>query len=119
MLMLKKLPLASSIAVLALLGAAPVLADPGWDHRSLASHHDTVDRAEVPLAPGEKRVGRIIIGTPAPAPDAAVPGTLPTATQRQWVQRNSFGDANAGSGPLKAPRIQANRYDHTPGGRSH
>jgi hypothetical protein len=96
--MLKLLSLVLSIAAVLLLRAGAASGDPaqGWDHRSLASHHDAVDRQEVPLAPGEKRVGRIIIGAPT-ASDAAVPDSLDTATQRQWVQRGSFNDGTPGA----------------------
>jgi hypothetical protein len=112
--MLKLLPLAPSLTLLGMLLAAPALADTGWDHRSMQSHHQATDRSEPQLAPGEKRVGRILIGAPATTSSAAVPETLETATQRQWIQRNSFGGGSP-SPAFNAPRVRAGRYDGTPG----
>ena len=112
--MLKLLPLACSLTLLGTLVAAPALADSGWDHRSMQSHHRTTDRPERELAPGEKRVGRILIGAPATTTSAAVPETLDSATQRQWIQRGSFSDGNPGP-VFDAPRVRAGRYDGTPG----
>ena len=111
--MLKLLPLAPSLTLLGMLLAAPALADAGWDHRSMQSHHQATDRSEPQLAPGEKRVGRILIGAPATT-SAAVPETLETATQRQWIQRGSFTDGNP-TPAFNAPRVRAGRYDGTPG----
>jgi hypothetical protein len=109
----KTLPLSLSLAFLSAVAAGPALADSGWDHRAMQSHHEDSDRTELELAPGERRVGRIVIGTPATSPAAAVPETLPVTTQRQWVQ-----------GPLSAPpvsapwssrSISAGRHNGTPG----
>jgi hypothetical protein len=79
----------------------------------MQSHHDAVDRAERPLAPGEKRIGRIEIGTVSDSTHR-VPESLPATTQRQWIQRSSFSGgtptSNGGS-----PRIQAGRHAGTPG----
>jgi hypothetical protein len=111
--MLKKLPLASPVLLLAAL-AAPALAGPGWDHRTMQSHHTAVDRVEPRLAPGEKRVGRIVIGSAAEGPSAQVPQTLDAATQRQWIQRGSFSDPTPNRA-FNAPRVRAGRYDGTPG----
>ena len=112
--MLKLLPLAPSLTLLGILVAAPALADAGWDHRSMQSHHQATDRAEPQLAPGEKRVGRILIAAPATTSSATVPETLGTATQRQWIQRSSFNDASPAPA-FNAPRVQARRHDGTPG----
>lgn len=112
--MLKLLPLAPSLTLLGVLVAAPALAESGWDHRSMQSHHQATDRAEPQLAPGEKRVGRILIGAPATTSRTGVPETLPTATQRQWIQRGSFTDANPRPA-FNAPRVRASRHDGTPG----
>jgi hypothetical protein len=109
--MLKKLPL--TLPLLALTLAAPALAE-SWDHRAMQSHHTAVDRVEPRLAPGEKRVGRIVIGSAAESPSAQVPQTLGTATQRQWIQRGSFTDPNPNRA-FNAPRVRAGRYDGTPG----
>jgi hypothetical protein len=110
--MLKKLPLTLPLLALAL--AAPASADSGWDHRAMQSHHSAVDRAEPRLAPGEKRVGRIVIGSAAPSPSVQVPETLGVATQRQWIQRGSFSGPNP-SPAFSAPRVRAGRYEGTPG----
>jgi hypothetical protein len=112
--MLKLLPLATSLTLLATFAAPPARADSGWDHRSMQSHHQATDRAEPQLAPGEKRVGRILIGAPATTPSAGVPETLPAATQRQWIQRGSFTEATP-TPAFNAPRVRAGRYDGTPG----
>jgi hypothetical protein len=104
----------TSLALLGALGAAPALAEAGWDHRALRSHHQAADRREPTLAPGEKRVGRILIGAPAGTSRAATPETLETATQRQWIQRGSF--EGGGGGPaFNPPRVRAIRRDGTPG----
>jgi hypothetical protein len=110
----KTLPLLTSLTLLGALAAAPALADAGWDHRAMQSHHQAADRVEPRLAPGEKRVGRILIGAPAATPNAAVPETLESATQRQWHQRSSFSDGGSGT-KFNAPRVRAGRYDGTPG----
>jgi len=112
--MLKLLPLATSLTLLGTLATAPALADSGWDHRSMQSHHQATDRAEPQLAPGEKRVGRILIGAPATMSSAAVPETLDSATQRQWIQRSTFTDGGQ-TQTFNAPRVRAGRYDGTPG----
>jgi hypothetical protein len=112
--MLKLLPLAPSLTLLGILVAAPALADPSWDHRSMQSHHQATDRAEPQLAPGEKRVGRILIGTASATSRSSVPETLETATQRQWIQRGSFTDGTRAP-TFNAPRVRAGRYDGTPG----
>jgi hypothetical protein len=109
--MLKPLPLPASLVLLGALAAAPAFADPGWDHRTLQSHHQAADRAEPELAPGERRVGRIVIG--APAESSAVPEQLRTTTQRQWTQGPLTG------GPAQkawsSRKISAGRYEGTPG----
>jgi len=112
--MLKTLPLAPTLTLLGVLVAAPAFAETGWDHRSMQSHYQAEDRTERPLAPGEKRVGRIVIGAPATTSRVAVPETLETATQRQWIQRGSFSDGSRGPA-FAAPRIQAGRHDGTHG----
>jgi hypothetical protein len=112
--MLKLLPLTPALALLGALAAAPALADSGWDHRGMQSHHRATDRQEPELAPGDKRVGRILIGAPATSPSAAVPETLDNHTQRQWVQRPSFSGP-APSLDFNAPRVRAGRHDNTPG----
>jgi len=109
----KLLPLATSLALLGALGATAARADEAWDHRAMQSHHQDVDRAERPLAPGERRIGRITIGAISASP-TSVPETIPSATQRQWVQRGSFGDSTP-SPAFNAPRVQAARHDNTPG----
>ncbi len=111
--MLKTLPLAPSFLLAGLLVAAPVLAAEAWDHRAMQSHHQAVDRVERPLAPGEKRIGRVEIGAVAPS-SAQVPETLPTSTQRQWLQRGNFTDTTPRESS-SVPRIQAGRHDGTPG----
>jgi hypothetical protein len=109
--MLKTLPLPASLALLGALAAAPAFADPGWDHRTMQSHHQATDRAAPELAPGERRIGRIVIGAPATA--TAIPETLRSTTQRQWMQGPLSG------GPARAPwssrKISAGRHDGTPG----
>lgn len=111
--MLRSLPLPLSFALLGAL-AAPAFADPGWNHRSMQSHHRATDGAELELGPGERRVGRIVIGAPAESSSAAVPDTLHTTTQRQWIQRNSFSGGEPTPG-FKAPKIRARRHDGTHG----
>ena len=108
----KPLRLAPFFALAGLLAAAPALAGESWDHRAMQSHHQAVDRVERKLAPGEKRVGRIELGAAASS-SAQVPETLPTATQRQWIQRGSFNDPTpqAPSGT----KIQAGRHNGTHG----
>jgi len=91
----KLLPLACSLTLLGVLVAAPALAD--WDHRSMRSHYKAEERTEPQLAPGEKRVGPILIGVPATTTRAAVPETLDSAAQRQRIQRGSFTDGNHSS----------------------
>jgi len=114
--MLKPLPLAPLLAFAGLLAAAPALAADGWDHRAMQSHHTAVDRAPRELAPGETRVGRIEIGAVS-STRTEVPETLPTATQRQWIQRGSFTDGSAV--PLRgAPRVKAGRSDGPRGSHS-
>jgi hypothetical protein len=110
--MLDKLPLAP-IALLGMIAAAPALAE-GWDHRAMQSHHQAADRRAPQLAPGEQRIGRILIGTAASQPSAQVPETLESATQRQWIQRHSFSEASPAPA-ASTPRIQAGRHDGTPG----
>jgi hypothetical protein len=111
--MLKSLPLPVSFVLLGALAAAPSLADSGWDHRTMQSHHQATDRAAPELAPGERRIGRIVIGAPAANPGAGVPDTLPATTQRQWIQGPLSG------GPARMPwssrKITAGRHDGTPG----
>ena len=115
--MRKMLHLAPLLLLSGLLVAGAALAAEEWDHRGMQSHHQAVDRVEPKLAPGEKRIGRITIGAPAPA-SAAVPPTLSTATQRQWEQRGSFvGPSAPSDGP--SPRITAGRHENTPGGGVH
>jgi hypothetical protein len=111
--MLKSLPLPFSFALFGFLAAAPASAE-GWDHRAMQSHHQSVDRAEPELAPGERRVGRIVIGAPAPSAGAGVPETLPSTTQRQWLQRSSFSGGPP-SGAFNAPKVRAGRHDGTHG----
>ena len=112
----KTLHLATTLTLFGILGAAAAFAGEEWDHRAMQSHHQDVDRVEQQLAPGEKRVGRITIGAPAPS-STEVPETLHTATQRQWVQRSSFGPA--APGPTgNAPHLQAGRHEGVPGGHS-
>lgn len=106
-----KLPLAP-LALLGAIAAPPAFAE-GWDHRAMQSHHQAVDRQEPRLAPGERRVGRIVIGTAASRP-SAVPETLEHATQRQWIQRGSFSGGNAGPAG-SGKKIRASRHDGTPG----
>ena len=108
----KTLYLAPSFVLAGLLVAAPMLAAEGWDHRAMQSHHQAVDRVERPLAPGERRIGRVEIGTATPS-TAQVPDTLPTATQRQWVQ-GSFTDPTPHTSS-EPPRITAGRHEGTPG----
>jgi hypothetical protein len=112
--MLKTLPLSLSLAFFSALAAGPALADSGWDHRSLRSHRPTAtDRAEPELAPGERRVGRIVIGAPAASPGAAVPETLQTTTQRQW------NDGPLSGNPVQVPwssrEISSRRHNGTHG----
>jgi hypothetical protein len=110
----KTLHLAPSFALAALLVGAPAFAGEAWDHRGMQSHHPGTDRVERPLAPGEKRIGRIEIGS-ATASATEVPETLHTTTQRQWIQRGSFAGGEPGPSKAGAPRVRAGRHDGTPG----
>ena len=114
--MRKMLQLATPLTLSGLLVAAAALAA-DWDHRGMQSHHQAVDRVEPKLAPGERRIGRITIGAPAPT-SAAVPQTLSTATQRPWEQRSSFVGPTAPSTGA-TPRITAGRHENTPGSGVH
>jgi hypothetical protein len=115
MLMLKTLHL-TSFTFAGLLAVAPALAAEGWDHRAMQSHHQAVDRAPRLLAPGETRIGRIEIG--ATTSSAKVPETLPTATQRQWIQRSSFSDGGRPAARGGAPRVKAGRSNGPRGSHS-
>jgi hypothetical protein len=101
-----------SFVLAGLLLAAPMRAAEAWDHRAMQSHHQAVDRVERPLAPGERRIGRVEIGT-ATSPSTKVPDTLPRTTQRQWNQRTSFNESPPPAS--SAPRIQGGRHEGTPG----
>jgi hypothetical protein len=107
----KLLPLPASLLLLGSLVAAPAVADPGWDHRALQSHHRATDAAEPELGPGERRVGRVVIG--APATSTAMPETLRSTTQRQWTQGPLTG--GTARAPWSSRKINAGRYDGTPG----
>ena len=109
----KTLHLAPSFVLAGLLVAAPMLAAEAWDHRAMQSHHQAVDRVERPLAPGERRIGRVEIGTVTPS-STRVPDTLASATQRQWEQRGTFADSTPNTSG-EAPRIQAGRHEGTHG----
>jgi hypothetical protein len=111
--MLRSLPLPLSFALLVGL-AAPAFSDPGWDHRAMQSHHQATDDAELELGPGERRVGRIVIGAPAESSRAGVPDTLDATTQRQWIQRGSFSGGPT-TPSFNAPKIRAGRHDGTHG----
>lgn len=90
----KLLPLAHSLALLGVLVAAPALAESGWDHRSMRSHFKAEERTEPQLAPGEKRVGPILVGVAATTTRAAVPETVDSAAQPERIQRDSSADGN-------------------------
>ena len=82
----------------------------------MQSHYQATEPAEQPLAPGEQRIGRIIVGAPAPS-RAAVPDTLEHTTQRQWLQRGSFGPARLPVAAAGAPGSEP-RDSHSGGGAS-
>jgi hypothetical protein len=93
----KLLPLAHSLALLFVLVAAPALAESGWDHRSMRSHYKAEERAEPQLAPGERRVGPILVGVAATTTRTAAPETVDSAAQQERIQRDSSTDGNRSS----------------------
>jgi hypothetical protein len=99
-----------SLTILALTFAASAAQAEAWDHRGMQSHHQSTAKVEPPLAEGETRFGRITLGT-AGATRAQVPATIENSTQRQWQQRNSWGDVPTLSSGWNTPEISAGRHD--------